>query len=153
MSSFSDCNHNWPWKKRWQCPIKTVLFKAESHLICGSYRRFSYLKSVYLREFQVQPYAVKTKLTKCEHSRWNSYRLQLSQYRYHFTKSRNYLKRRYQIRHWIPMFIGTPCTICLLVFCCLQTKGYLKTLIIHNVIGTPYLTLEKILDYYFISML
>ena len=29
--------------------------------------------------------------------------------RYHYTKSKNYLKRRYQIRHWIPMFIGTPC--------------------------------------------
>ena len=30
--------------------------------------------------------------------------------RYHYTKSKNYLKRRYRIRHWIPMFIGTPCT-------------------------------------------
>ena len=30
--------------------------------------------------------------------------------RYHYTKSKNYLKRRYQIHHWIPMFIGTPCT-------------------------------------------
>ena len=29
--------------------------------------------------------------------------------RYHYTKSKNYLKRRYRIRHWIPMFIGTPC--------------------------------------------
>ena len=29
--------------------------------------------------------------------------------RYHYTKSKNFLKRRYQIRHWIPMFIGTPC--------------------------------------------
>ena len=28
---------------------------------------------------------------------------------YHYTKSKNYLKRRYRIRHWIPMFIGTPC--------------------------------------------
>ena len=28
---------------------------------------------------------------------------------YHFTKSKNYLKRRYRIRHWNPMFIGTPC--------------------------------------------
>ena len=27
----------------------------------------------------------------------------------HYTKSKNYLKRRYRIRHWIPMFIGTPC--------------------------------------------
>ena len=30
--------------------------------------------------------------------------------RYHYTKSKNYLKRRYRIRHWISMFIGTPCT-------------------------------------------
>ena len=29
--------------------------------------------------------------------------------RYHVTKSKNYLKRRSRIRHWIPMFIGTPC--------------------------------------------
>ena len=28
---------------------------------------------------------------------------------YHYTKSKNYLKRRYRIRHWFPMFIGTPC--------------------------------------------
>ena len=28
----------------------------------------------------------------------------------HYTKSKNYLKRRYWIRYWIPMFIGTPCT-------------------------------------------
>ena len=28
--------------------------------------------------------------------------------RYHFTKSKNFLKRRYWILHWIPMFIGTP---------------------------------------------
>ena len=31
--------------------------------------------------------------------------------RYHYTKSKNYLKRRYRIRHWIPMFFGTPCSI------------------------------------------
>ena len=31
--------------------------------------------------------------------------------RYHHTQSKNYLKRRYRIRHWIPMFIGKPCTI------------------------------------------
>ena len=52
----------------------------------------------------------KHKQTKCEHSRRNS-----SDYsflsRYHYTKSKNYLKRRYWIRHWIPMFIGTPCSI------------------------------------------
>ena len=28
---------------------------------------------------------------------------------YIYTKSKNYLKRLYRIRHWIPMFIGTPC--------------------------------------------
>ena len=37
----------------------------------------------------------KHKQTKCEHSRRNFYRLQLSQY----TKSKNYLKIRYRIRH------------------------------------------------------
>ena len=31
--------------------------------------------------------------------------------RYHYTKSKNYVKRRYRIRHWIHMFIGTPCKI------------------------------------------
>ena len=36
----------------------------------------------------------KQKQTKCEHSRRNS---------------KKYLKRRYRIRYWIPMFIGTPC--------------------------------------------
>ena len=29
--------------------------------------------------------------------------------RYHYTKSKNLLKRRYRISHRIPMFIGTPC--------------------------------------------
>ena len=29
--------------------------------------------------------------------------------KYHHTKSKNYFKRQNQIRHWIPMFIGTPC--------------------------------------------
>ena len=29
--------------------------------------------------------------------------------RYHYTKSKNYLKRRYRIRHSISMFIGHPC--------------------------------------------
>ena len=28
--------------------------------------------------------------------------------RYHYTKSKNCLKRRYRIRHLIPMIIGTP---------------------------------------------
>ena len=39
---------------------------------------------------------------------------------YHHTKSKSYLKRRYRIRHWIPMFIVTPCipgiTISILIF-------------------------------------
>ena len=26
-------------------------------------------------------------------------------------KSKNYLERRYRIRHWIPMFFGRPCSI------------------------------------------
>jgi len=52
----------------------------------------------------------KHKQTKCEHSRRNSYRLQLFS-RYHYSKSKNYLKRRHRIRHWIPMFIGTPCRL------------------------------------------
>ena len=30
---------------------------------------------------------------------------------YHYTKSKNYLNRRYRIRHWIPIFIGTPCNL------------------------------------------
>ena len=34
--------------------------------------------------------------------------------RYHYTKSKNYLKRRYRIRHRIPMFIGTPYRLTLL---------------------------------------
>ena len=28
-----------------------------------------------------------------------------------YNKSKNYLRRQYQIRHWIPMFIGTPFTV------------------------------------------
>ena len=28
--------------------------------------------------------------------------------RYHYTKPKNFLKRRYRICHWLPMFIGTP---------------------------------------------
>ena len=44
----------------------------------------------------------KHKQTKCEHSRRNSlhYSLDYSfQSRYHYTKSKNYLKRRYRISH------------------------------------------------------
>ena len=36
--------------------------------------------------------------------------------RYHYTESKNYLKRRYRIRHWIPMLIRTPCTVNLWYF-------------------------------------
>jgi len=61
----------------------------------------------------------KHKQTKCEHSRRNSYKLQLSQY----TKSKNYLKRRYRIRHRISMFIGTPCIYYTQIQ--LQTVSYL----------------------------
>ena len=53
---------------------------------------------------------LKRKQTKCENNRRT-----LTDYSflscYHYTKSKNYLKRRLRIRHWIPMFIGTPCTI------------------------------------------
>ena len=31
--------------------------------------------------------------------------------RYFYTKSKNYFKRRYRIRHWIPRFFGTPCIL------------------------------------------
>ena len=37
---------------------------------------------------------------------------------YHYTKTKNYLKRRYRIRHWIPMFIGTPCRSMALIKLC-----------------------------------
>ena len=50
----------------------------------------------------------KHKQTKCEHSRRNSYRLQISQYRYHYTKSKNYLKRRYRIVIECPCLLGHP---------------------------------------------
>ena len=36
--------------------------------------------------------------TNCKHSRRKYYGLQLSQSRYHYTKSKNYLRRRYRIR-------------------------------------------------------
>ena len=39
---------------------------------------------------------------------------------YHYTKSKDYLKRRYRIRHWISMFIGTPCSLGTQL--CLQTE-------------------------------
>ena len=62
--------------------------------------------------------------TKSEHSRRNSYS------RYHWTKSKNYLKRRYRIRHWIPMFIGTPCTLTILVVYSRSFVIFLQTKVI-----------------------
>ena len=50
----------------------------------------------------------KHKQTKCEHSRRNSYRLQLFQYRYHFTKSKNYLKEVIEIVTEFPGLLGHP---------------------------------------------
>ena len=58
----------------------------------------------------------KHKQTKCKHVKCNSF---LSTY--HYTKSKNYLKRRYRICHWIPMFFGTPC-----IKFCLQSLFILK---------------------------
>ena len=52
----------------------------------------------------------KHKETKCEHSDETHSDFSFLS-RYNYTKSKNYFKRRYRIRHWIPMFIGTPCTI------------------------------------------
>jgi len=51
--------------------------------------------------------------------------------RYHYTKSKNYIKRRYRIRHWIPMFIGTPCRGSNLTkqSCCSENSTFLTVLI------------------------
>ena len=38
--------------------------------------------------------------------------------RYHYIKSKNYIKRRYRIPHWIPMFIGTPCMLSIVNYNC-----------------------------------
>jgi len=52
--------------------------------------------------------------------------------RYHYTKSKNYFKTLYQIRHWIPMFIGTPCTYASLSgTLCKWHAPYLKNGIYH----------------------
>ena len=46
--------------------------------------------------------------------------------RHHYTKSKNYLKRRYRITHWIPMFIGTPCMRNINLFgCMIKVKTFL----------------------------
>ena len=50
------------------------------------------------------------KQTNCKHNRRNSYRLQLSQ-QVSLYYIKDYLKRWYRIRHWIPMFFGTPFSI------------------------------------------
>ena len=52
--------------------------------------------------------------------------------RYHYTKSKNYLKRRYRILHWIPMFIGTPCISN--VLCVLKYVNFCHTNCIHNLL-------------------
>ena len=57
--------------------------------------------------------------------------------RYHYTKSKNYLKRRYRIRHWIPMFFGT---LCINVF---QLTLYYKNGISDSQQCTLYLYLGK----------
>jgi len=55
----------------------------------------------------------KHKQTNCKHRDEN-----LSDFsflsRYHHTKSKNYLKRQYRIRHWIPMSILDICTVAVL---------------------------------------
>jgi len=66
--------------------------------------------------------------------------------RYHYTKSKNYFKRRYRIRHWIPMFIGTPCilvfNICRnLNFLFLQIDKYQRRILCNPWI--PHFTLRK----------
>ena len=48
--------------------------------------------------------------------------------RYHYTKSKNCLKRRYRIRHWIPMFIGHP----------VQPKPYSGVLIFFSLEPEPF---------------
>ena len=45
---------------------------------------------------------------------------------YHYTKSKNYLQRRYRIRHWIPMFIGTPCIYFACLGVCLSVSTSLR---------------------------
>ena len=51
--------------------------------------------------------------TNCEHSMDETVTDYSFLSRYHYTKSKNYLKRRYRIRHCIPIFIGTPCISCI----------------------------------------
>ena len=52
----------------------------------------------------------KHKQTKCKHSRRNSYRLYSFLSRHHYTKSKNYWKRRYRIDAESPCLFGHPVT-------------------------------------------
>ena len=62
--------------------------------------------------------------------------------RYHYTKLKNYLKRRYRIRHWIPMFIGTPCiTFSILRHQC--GSSYTSS----SLLGHPYFNHEREFSY------
>ena len=63
--------------------------------------------------------------------------------RYHYTKSKNYLKRRYRIRHWIPMFIGTPCMIIDQVSIIFESFGLLKYLTKVNFIFLAYVKTQS----------
>jgi len=64
--------------------------------------------------------------------------------RYYYTKSKNYLKRRY---HWIPMFIGTPCSIKQIIFNKYTTN--LKTTISHRSLRISGFLPFKFLNFYF----
>ena len=66
----------------------------------------------------------KHKQTNCKHSRRKSYRLHFLS-RHHYTKSKNYLKRRYRV----PMFIGTPC---ILVYILTTVLDFLSGLVLNN---------------------
>ena len=66
-------------------------------------------KNVSIMSLQVQPYAVKTNKQNVNIADENLTDYSFLSYRYHYTKSKIYLKRRYLNRLSIPMFIGTPC--------------------------------------------
>ena len=64
--------------------------------------------------------------------------------RYHDTKSKNYLKRRYRIRHWIPMFFGTPCIFHLhstdiIQLCWGEWRANFHSSMVKEVTDNPYL--------------
>ena len=58
--------------------------------------------------------------------------------RYHYTKSKKYLQRRYRIRHWIPMFIGTPCIYFAFLGVCLSVSTSLRMYINKRSLGKVY---------------